>query len=492
MFSRRQPLFKRLMMAFNLFAGVTLLAAWLIALAYFFVSERDDQLEMIHTATAIVANQSSAALMFGDEQVLNENLASLAYLKGLQWAAIVPTNVTLPTPVVRFGNVSGFPEDVLASLAGVSERVELTRVTVRKTIVHQGVARGELLLVIDLMHEIVEFGKVCVFSVLLLGCVFLLAQRLYRYIAQGIVDPVSALTLVAVNVSQRAEAGNSLQALNRPLMTGQDEVGKLAEAVNRMLNALIQRDHKMATQAMQLEHSVESLRALSARMRALREEERTRISHEIHDELGQRLTALKFDIAALADAGVRGRIATQIDELIRAVRVISWDLRPSVLDSLGLVAAIEWQAQDFARRIGVRCDVNLPDEDVDLAPDLATDIFRICQELLTNVTRHARASRVDIVFELTDDTIHFEVKDNGCGMPRRDRARLSLGLMGIRERLERWGGTFKISPASADKTPAGTCVHVTIPRSSTLTDQVRGTPLNPFITANAGTNSGVS
>lgn len=490
MFSRRLPLFQRLMMAFNIFAGATLLAAWLVALAYFFVSERDDQLEMIHTATAIVASQSSAALMFGDEQVLNENLASLTYLKGLHWAAIIPTNVTLPTPVVRFGQVSGFPEDVLASLAGASERIELTRVTVRKTIVHQGVARGELLLVIDLAHELVEFGKVCVFSVLLLGFVFLLVQRLFRHIAQGIIEPISALTMVAVNVAQRAEAGNSLQALNRPSMTGQDEVGTLAEAVNRMLNALIQRDHKMATQSTQLEHSVESLRALSARMRALREEERTRISHEIHDELGQRLTALKFDIAALADVEARGRISTQIDELIRTVRVISWDLRPSVLDSLGLVAAIEWQAQDFARRIGIRCDVDLPDEDVELAPDLATDIFRICQELLTNITRHADASRVDIVFELTDEAIHFEVKDNGRGMPRRDRARLSLGLMGIRERLERWGGSFKISPASVDKTPAGTCVHVTIPRSPTLTDEARGAHLNPLNTA--GTQAGAS
>jgi signal transduction histidine kinase len=234
-------------------------------------------------------------------------------------------------------------------------------------------------------------------------------------------------------------------------------------AFNQMLDSIIRHDAQMRDQAGRLAELVENLRSLSARLRAVREEERTRISHEIHDELGQRLTALKYDVARLDDQESGSRISAQIDELIRTVRVISWELRPSVLDSLGLVAAMEWQAQDFTRRLGIRCSVDLPEEELHLPSEMATDLFRVFQELLTNVSRHAQASRVDLILEAMPQAVFLEVKDDGRGVDLGDLARPSLGLLGIRERLDRWGGVIEIAPANPEAERSGTRIQITIP-----------------------------
>jgi len=117
--------------------------------------------------------------------------------------------------------------------------------------------------------------------------------------------------------------------------------------------------------------------------------------------------------------------------------------------------------------MGIRCGVDLPDEAIDIAPEMATDLFRVCQELLTNVSRHAHANRVDIILEATDDAIHLEVKDNGCGMQARDQNRPALGLLGIRERVESWGGRVDIEPANGTVSPSGTRIHIMIPRGRT-------------------------
>jgi signal transduction histidine kinase len=280
---------------------------------------------------------------------------------------------------------------------------------------------------------------------------------------RSIVAPLDDLIMVTTGVANQATVDAALENLPRPAADVGDEVGKLADAFNLMLDSILRRDAQMRTQALRLEQLVEDLRSLSARMRAVREEERTRISHEIHDELGQRLTSLKYEVARLAPGDAGRVVAGQIDELIRVVRVISWELRPSVLDSLGLVAAIEWQAQDFARRRNVRCSVDLPEGEPAVSAEMATDLFRIFQELLTNVSRHAAARRVDVILEVTDTDVHLEVKDDGRGIESRDQARPSLGLLGIRERLERWGGIIDIGPANPDAETSGTRVAIVIP-----------------------------
>jgi signal transduction histidine kinase len=455
------------MAAYKLLLGGLLLIVGVTGLIYFFIAEREDILETTHSAGTMLAMQSSAALMFGDRQVLQENLASLKDLEGLQWAAIVPTAIDVPLSAIRHGNAPVDPARVLEALANDRERMDLFNLTVRTPISHAGVDRGQLLISIDLRFELIEFARVVGAAVVLLFVGFLLGQTLFRRVVNSIVAPLEELIEATTSVALSARSDTVLEGVLRPKAEFLDEVGQLAGTFNLMLDSIISRDRLTRDQARQLEQSVEDLRSLSARMRAVREEERTRISHEIHDELGQRLTALKFEIARLDNCGGENGIAGQIDDLIRAVRVISWELRPSVLDSLGLVAAIEWQAQDFARRLGVQCSVDLPEDAIAVAPEMATDLFRICQELLTNVSRHAQASRVDIILEVTDEAIHLEVKDNGRGMQARDQSRPALGLLGIRERLERWGGNLDIGPANSAAVRYGTRIHIMIPTGRT-------------------------
>lgn len=463
MFGRSHTIHSRLMRAYKLLLGSLLLIVGVTGLIYFFVFEREEIRETTHLAGTMLATQSSAALMFGDRQVLQENLASLKDLEGLQWAAIVPTAIDLPLPVIRYGDAPVDPARVLDALASNRDRMDLFNLTVRTPISHAGVERGQLLISVDLRTEVIEFSRIVAASAALLFAGFLLGQYLFRRVVNSIVAPLEELIRATTSVALSASSDTVLEGMVRPRAEFLDEVGQLAGTFNLMLDSIVSRDRLTRDQARQLEQSVEDLRSLSARMRAVREEERTRISHEIHDELGQRLTALKFEVVRLDNCRGENSIAGQIDELIRAVRVISWELRPSVLDSLGLVAAIEWQAQDFARRLGVQCSVDLPEEAIAVAPEIATDLFRICQELLTNVSRHAQASRVDIILETTDEAIHLEVKDNGRGMQVRDQSRPALGLLGIRERLERWGGSIDIGPANSEAVRYGTRVHIMIP-----------------------------
>jgi two-component system sensor histidine kinase UhpB len=153
------------------------------------------------------------------------------------------------------------------------------------------------------------------------------------------------------------------------------------------------------------QHSVDQLRALAGRLQSVREEERIRVAREIHDELGQTLTGIKLELASLirelpGDAKQQLNRAESImklaDETIQTVRRISTELRPGILDDLGLTAAVEWAAKDFQTRTGTKCQIDLPDADIALDPERATALFRIFQEMLTNVARHADATQVDV------------------------------------------------------------------------------------------------
>ena len=219
----------------------------------------------------------------------------------------------------------------------------------------------------------------------------------------------------------------------------------------------------------ELETSREQLRNLSLHLQSIREEERTRIAREIHDELGQSLTALKMDISWLghrisetnpALQKKTGYMSKLIDGTIETVHRISSDLRPGLLDDLGLVAAIEWQTQDFERRCGLPCRAELSIEDENIDRQLATAVFRILQETLTNVIRHAAATQVTVRLFAKNAALVLEVADNGRGVTRAqiDDPR-SFGLIGMRERVHPWGGTVVIE----GKENQGTRVTVTVP-----------------------------
>lgn len=220
----------------------------------------------------------------------------------------------------------------------------------------------------------------------------------------------------------------------------------------------------------EIAQSREELRALAARLESVREEERTRIARELHDELGQALTGLKLDLAwverrlqrnAASDLGQRCvALLDQLDEVMIQVRRIVTELRPSVLDQLGLADAIEWQAQDFARRTGLELDLNI-DGTCELPHDaMASAVFRILQEALNNVAKHARATRVRVALRVDEDSLSLDVTDNGRGItPEEQRGCNSLGLLGLRERAIAWSGSLTIK----GDTGAGTSVALKLP-----------------------------
>lgn len=215
-----------------------------------------------------------------------------------------------------------------------------------------------------------------------------------------------------------------------------------------------------------LRQSREELRELSANLQNVREEEKTRIARELHDDLGQQLTALKMDVSAIAIALARHReeqadaqpiaaveqqlqgIRRLIDSTVASVRRIAADLRPVMLDDLGLVPAIEWLANDFTNRYGIDVERRLDTADTRFTNAGATTLFRIVQEALTNVARHADASRVDLTLAIDQDLCLLQIKDDGRGVQpgeRRDRhGDKSFGLIGIRERAHMLSGTVTI------------------------------------------------
>jgi signal transduction histidine kinase len=236
--------------------------------------------------------------------------------------------------------------------------------------------------------------------------------------------------------------------------------------LNRILSAELA-ERELSEQ--RLRASEEKLRNLASHLQSVREEERIHIAREIHDELGQALTGLKFDINTLAktfaagggEAAAQGThgLCLQIDRIINSVRRIASGLRPEVLDEIGLAAAIEWQAREFSRRTGIRCVVDVEPEFVDPDKDRSTALFRIFQELLTNVARHANATRVAV--RLADgEVIRLKVEDNGRGIQEKEfESPKSLGLLGLRERVLAFGGTIDVKGEEGK----GTTVRVAIP-----------------------------
>jgi PAS domain S-box-containing protein len=218
-----------------------------------------------------------------------------------------------------------------------------------------------------------------------------------------------------------------------------------------------------------LKGSFERMRQLAARLQSVREEERQRISLEIHDRLGQALTGLKLDLSSMAPgAGRENRprfksILQSLDDTIRAVRKISTELRPAVLDSLGLKAAIEWQAREFQTRTKTTVRLKIPARDIDPGPDQSVALFRIFQEILTNVARHAEARSVQVDLNRAPRELRLTVADNGRGITKKalsDPA--SLGLLGMRERALPFGGTVDIEGQRG----RGTKVTVRLPQGS--------------------------
>lgn len=225
-----------------------------------------------------------------------------------------------------------------------------------------------------------------------------------------------------------------------------------------------------------LADTVDRVRTLSRRLEMVREQERTRIARDLHDQLGVRLTCLKLDLARLQSlmresvfplekmAEKIRSMSGEVDTTIASVQRLGTELRPGILDDLGLVAAIEWQCWDFEQRSGIQCVCTASQEEITLDRAPATAAFRICQEALTNVVRHARATHIRVLVEKVNGDLLLEIQDDGEGIPAEKLADTrSFGLLGMQERASGLGGWVEI----AGRPGQGTTVTLRLPCSET-------------------------
>ncbi len=278
-----------------------------------------------------------------------------------------------------------------------------------------------------------------------------------------------------LGLAKDAEALGKGDFSHRAGIHGKDEIGMLAQTFNAMAGSIMEKTGRMRGEISErkraedrLKSSRERLRNLSTHLQSVREDERKGVAREIHDELGQALTTLKLDLSLLRDEigpdarDAERRIASMVDicdATIKSVKRIITELRPRLLDDLGLTAAMEWMSEEFQRRTGIVCRISIIPGEIVLDPERSTAIFRIFQETLTNIGRHSHATAIDAVLRRTGDTITLEVRDNGRGISEEQiQDPRSFGLIGMRERAKYFGGNLTI-----EGTPhTGTIVTVSL------------------------------
>lgn len=253
-------------------------------------------------------------------------------------------------------------------------------------------------------------------------------------------------------------------------------ISRLVPSVHRALREAGERAERKRAEE-QLRQSHEQLRALSIYLQYVREEERIRIAREVHDELGQALTGLKLQLTWLASKLPKTlrllherakSMSESIDETIHTVCRIATELRPGILDTAGLLAALEWQAHEFQNQTGIECRVKTSIRETLWDQDLNTAFFRIYQETLTNIIRHANATRVQVHFSEADGYLVLEVKDNGRGISNAEiNNTKSIGLLGMRERAALLNGEVRVSGQKGQ----GTTIMVRIPQPPVRADK---------------------
>ncbi|MCL5985527.1 MAG: PAS domain S-box protein [Actinobacteria bacterium] len=268
------------------------------------------------------------------------------------------------------------------------------------------------------------------------------------------------------DITERKHLDIQLQKAKERLEIRVKERTKELLDINKKLQSEITRSTLAREQLLK---SNEQLHALYTHLESIREEERKKIALEIHDELGQSLTGLKMDLSALTKQlpevtelfhDKARSMSELIDETIDTVRKISTELRPTILDDLGLIAAIEWQSSEFQNRSGIKCRFTSNINYVDIDKNIALSIFRILQEILTNVSRHSNASLVNISLKMKDDNFMLKIKDNGLGIKKNEiNNPKNLGILGMYERASFIGGNLSISGSEKK----GTSIVLIIP-----------------------------
>lgn len=304
---------------------------------------------------------------------------------------------------------------------------------------------------------------------------FIYPEEDREFLDREVIGPVKAKGTHQIEVRRRTKFG-ALRFAHLSLTLLKDDTDSPIGIIGYSMDIT---DRKRGEEA--LLNSRNQLAALAVRLESVREEERTRIALEVHDVLGQALTGLKLDVVwahkritesiePARHVMVLARLTSArelLDSTIQSVRDIATTLRPGVLDELGLEAAVEWQAREFQHRTGIACGMTIRPRNLGLSPEQSTALFRILQEILTNVARHAHATNVDIRLEQFGEEVSLQVGDNGRGISSVEQSGpKSFGLLGMRLRAQQQGGSFDIRSTSG----TGTTVIVSIPLYRTTDD----------------------
>lgn len=291
-----------------------------------------------------------------------------------------------------------------------------------------------------------------------------------EFLERGVLTPVKTKGTHQLEIRRRTKSG-VLRFAHLSLALLRNDSGAPIGIVGCSMDIT---DRKRGEEA--LLNSRNQLAALAVRLESVREEERGRIALEVHDVLGQALTGLKLDMSwvhkqiteskgSFEPSAVISRLASSlelVDSTIQSVREIATTLRPGVLDQLGLEAAVEWQAREFRHRTGIACVTSISPDRISVGAQQSTAFFRILQEVLTNVARHAHASAVDIRLEETREHVIMQVRDNGRGITAAEQfGPKAFGLLGMRLRAQQQGGAFDIQGTSG----IGTTITVRMPLS---------------------------
>ncbi|MDR3666120.1 MAG: histidine kinase [Ignavibacteriaceae bacterium] len=299
--------------------------------------------------------------------------------------------------------------------------------------------------------------------------ILLLGGIIAVFISQSVIKPVVTLT----DTVKRFSKGDLTE---KAKVYADDELGLLASTFNNMADEIMRQTTMLKTELVEREKietelklSREKLRSLSTYLQSAREDERKMIAREIHDELGQSLNTLKLKLSMLKDYIPEkdtqplikiSDINDLIDNVIRVVKKLITELRPQLLDDLGLSAAIEWYVTEFEKNSGIKCFIFFENEEFNFKPEMNISIFRIIQESLTNAAKHSRATKVDIGYYETNESYIFSIIDNGIGIKPVDLTRPhSFGIIGMKERIKYWKGDITFTGKET-----GTTITVSIPK----------------------------
>jgi signal transduction histidine kinase len=285
-------------------------------------------------------------------------------------------------------------------------------------------------------------------QIIIIGSILIVIGILLAWLmSRNISRPLNRLTAATSQI----EAGNYAVKVS---VDREDELGKLARAFNAMTEQVSRAQEGLELKVTETADMNEQLRGLSAYLQNVREDERIHIAREMHDELGQLLTGFKMDVSLLrkrltgnTDPVVKEKLEymlLMVDEAVKFVRNLASELRPSILDDLGLIPALEWHSREFEKRHNIKVDFRPLMHELTTSSVIATGLFRIYQESMTNVARHSNATHVDVSLGIVNDEIILSIADNGKGFDPSSTTKKTLGLLGMRERATMLGGHMDI------------------------------------------------